>query len=128
MWALRRTKGTSPAASAAGSRDLVERVISFVQHHSGCDAVGIRLRDGDDFPYYETRGFPPEFVAAERYLCARDAAGDVVRDAAGDPVLSCMCGNVVRGRFDPAQPFFRAAGSFWSNGTSAPPRCAPKRG
>ncbi len=102
-----------------GSRDLVERVLLFVQHHSGCDAVGIRLRDGDDFPYYETRGFPPRFVAAERYLCARDTAGDLVRDAAGDPVLDCMCGNVVRGRFDPAQPFFSASGSFWSNGTSA---------
>jgi putative nucleotidyltransferase with HDIG domain len=102
-----------------GMRDLVERVLAFVRSHSGCDAVGIRLRDGDDFPYYETRGFPPEFVAAERYLCARDAAGDLVRDAAGDPVVDCMCGNVVRGRFDPAQPFFTAAGSFCSNGTSA---------
>ena len=31
----------------------------FFQRQSGCEAVGIRLRDGDDYPYFETRGLPP---------------------------------------------------------------------
>jgi len=79
--------------------------------------VGIRLREGEDFPYYETRGFPPEFVEAENTLCARDAHQEMLRDSQGNPVLECMCGNVLCQRFDPRQPFFTANGSFWTNST-----------
>jgi PAS domain S-box-containing protein len=35
------------------------------------------------------------------------------------PVLECMCGNVIRGRFDPSLPFFTPGGSFWTNSTTA---------
>jgi PAS domain S-box-containing protein len=59
-----------------------------------------------------------EFVRAENQLCLRDAAGQPVRDPDGDPVLECMCGNVLCGRFNPAKPFFTARGSFWSNCTT----------
>jgi hypothetical protein len=31
-----------------------------------------------------------------------------MRDLDGNPVLECMCGNVLCGRFDPALPFFTA--------------------
>jgi two-component sensor histidine kinase len=81
-------------------------------------AVAIRLREGDDFPYYLTSGFPGAFVQAERFLCARDEAGQIVRDSQGSPVLECMCGNVLCGRTDAALPFFTAHGSFWTNSTT----------
>jgi light-regulated signal transduction histidine kinase (bacteriophytochrome) len=29
-----------------------------------------------------------------------------------------MCGNVIRGQFDPSRPFFSAQGSFWTNSTT----------
>jgi hypothetical protein len=38
-------------------------------------------------PYYETRGFPKEFVLVENQLCARDETGRPVLDKAGHPVL-----------------------------------------
>jgi PAS domain S-box-containing protein len=82
------------------------------------DAVGIRLREGDDFPYFAASGFSDDFLAAERYLCRRDAAGDALRDSRGDPVLECMCGIVLRGRTDPTLPFFTPGGSFWTNSTT----------
>ena len=41
-------------------------VTASLHSWSGCEAVGIRLREGDDFPYFETRGFPAEFVLAEK--------------------------------------------------------------
>ena len=100
------------------TRDLIQKATSFFQQQSGCQAVGIRLRDGDDFPYYETRGFPPEFVLAENRLCALDANSQVVRDDAGNPLIECMCGNVICGRFDPSKPFFTTHGSFWTNSTT----------
>ena len=43
-----------------GTRNLIRAALEFFQKRSGCEAVGVRLKDGDDFPYYETRGFPPE--------------------------------------------------------------------
>ncbi len=90
-----------------------------LQRWSGCEAVGIRLRDGADYPYYETRGFPPAFVHEENHLCAFDRDGELLRDRAGNPVLECMCGNILSGRFDPNKPFFTTHGSFWSNNTSS---------
>ena len=117
-------------------RELTARLITFIntpgdfhkrmsdltaslQDWSGCEAVGIRLRDGDDYPYYETRGFLPGFVKAEKYLCAYGPDGQILRDGTDNPVLECMCGNILCGRFDPVKPFFTAHGSFWSNSTTA---------
>jgi two-component system, cell cycle sensor histidine kinase and response regulator CckA len=103
---------------ANGTLDLIRDVTALLQSYSGCEAVGIRLRDGDDYPYYETTGFPAQFIDAERYLCARGPEGQLLRDEVGHPVFECMCGNVLCGRFDASRLFFTAAGSFWSNCTT----------
>ncbi len=97
---------------------LMREVTVLLRDWSGCSAVGIRLSDGEDFPYFETRGFPPTFVQAERYLCEHDRNGRIARDAGGNPVLDCMCGNVLCGRFDATKPFFTTRGSFWTNSTT----------
>jgi PAS domain S-box-containing protein len=96
----------------------IQAAAAFLQQRSGCEAVAIRLEEGEDYPYYASRGFPPEFVMAESSLCSRDDMGEVVRDSAGYPVLACMCGNVIRGRYDPSKPFFSKNGSFWTNSTT----------
>jgi PAS domain S-box-containing protein len=100
------------------TEDLVKSVADFFQRKSGCAAVGIRLRKGDDYPYYETRGFSKTFILLESSLCSRDQEGRMCLDSDGNPILECMCGNVICGRFDPAKPFFTAKGSFWTNSTS----------
>lgn len=100
------------------SRDLIEAAVGFFHSQSGCEALGIRLREGDDYPYFEARGFPQEFVQLENHLCARDDAGKVLRESDGSPVIECMCGNVICGRFDPSRPFFTKGGSFWTNSTT----------
>lgn len=97
---------------------LIRDALSFLQDKSGCMAIGIRLKEGYDYPYYETRGFRKEFVALESELCVRDDKGEVLCDAKGRPVLECMCGNIIQGRFDPSKPFFSQNGSFWTNSTS----------
>ncbi|HEY3398506.1 MAG TPA: PAS domain-containing protein [Armatimonadota bacterium] len=97
---------------------LMEEMTAFLQYWSGCEAIGIRLRAGDDFPYFETRGFGEEFFTAESTLCSRDAEGHAPQDANGTVLLDCMCGNILQGRFDPALPFFTARGSFWTNSTT----------
>jgi len=101
-----------------GIRELISAATAFLQKQTGCEAVGIRLQEENDYPYYETRGFSGEFVLAENFLCTRDEAGRPVYDSTGNPVLECMCGNVICGRFDPSKPFFTAQGSFWCNCTT----------
>jgi PAS domain S-box-containing protein len=96
-------------------RGLMRAATGMLQQWSGCDAVGIRLQDGDDYPYFETNGFPTEFVKSANRLCAVDDSGQVIRDKTGNPVLECMCGNVIERRFDPLLSFFTDKGSFWTN-------------
>ncbi len=103
---------------SAGTSDLVKAAATFFQKQSGCEAVGIRLKDGDDFPYSEARGFPEEFVRMENSLCSKDAFGNVLRDSTGCPRIECMCGNVILERVDPSKPFFSKGGSFWTNSTT----------
>jgi PAS domain S-box-containing protein len=98
--------------------DTIRDIIQLMQKSTGLEAVGIRLRESDDFPYYEAKGFTDDFLATERNLCERDAVGNIARDAQGNAVLECMCGNVLRGRTDPKFPFFTEAGSFWTNCTT----------
>lgn len=104
--------------TTAGTRELIETGTRFFGRHSGCEAVGIRLRDGDDYPYFEFTGFSQDFIEKENSLCSRDEEGRLRYDVAGNPLLECMCGNVISGRTDPAQPFFTPSGSFWTNSTS----------
>jgi len=99
-------------------RGLIDGILRRVKDYTGFDAVGIRLREGGDFPYYATSGFPDHFVDKERYLCVRDETGNSVRDSEGNPVLECMCDNVLCGRIDPSRPFFTDGGSFWTNSTT----------
>ncbi len=98
--------------------DVIRNVVTLIKHFADFEAVGIRFRDGDDFPYFEAKGFSNDFIEAENYLCARDEKGRIVRDSDGKPLLECMCGTVLSGRTDPTMPFFTEAGSFWTNSTT----------
>ncbi len=104
--------------NSKGPVDLVHSAINFFHERSGFEAIGIRLKDGDDYPYFETSGFPAEFVKLENRLCVRDASDQLIRDSDGYPIHECMCGNVICGRFDPSKPFFTTRGSFCTNSTT----------
>ncbi len=103
---------------ANDTHELLAGVTLLMRDWSGCEAVGVRLEEGEDYPYFETRGFPSEFIKTENRLCRMDETGAIVRDNQHNPVLECMCGNVIRGRFDPDLPFFTSSGSFWTNNTT----------
>ncbi len=98
--------------------ELMQELTIFFHRLTGCEAVGIRLREGNDFPYYVYCGFTGEFVQSENRLCTLDQNGALLCDATDRPVLKCTCGDVLCGRFDSSQPFFTLQGSFWSNSTS----------
>jgi hypothetical protein len=108
----------SVSTSESNLEDIIIKIVMLIQKEICFDAVGIRLNDNLDYPYFFTNGFDPDFVNKEMFLCAKDATGEIVRDSNGDPVLECMCGNIIYGRTNPELPFFSKNGSFWSNCTS----------
>lgn len=93
----------------------IERVFAALKARTGFDAVGIRLQDGDDFPYLVQQGFSPGFLLTENTLIARAADGGVCRDKDGNVCLECTCGLVISGKTDPANPLFSPGGSAWTN-------------
>jgi PAS domain S-box-containing protein len=104
--------------SSDNLQDLMKTIIIYLRNWSGCEAVGIRLRDGEDYPFYESAGFQEEFLMTENSLCTYDLKGQLKRDDAGNAVLDCMCGNIICGRFDVGKEFFTPGGSFWTNSTT----------
>ena len=98
--------------------DLISDVIRLIKDSTNFEAVGVRLREGEDFPYFKVNGFSNDFVEAENYLCARNEQGEQIYDEEGQPVLTCMCGSVIIGLADPALPFFTEGGTFWTNSTT----------
>lgn len=94
--------------------DLVDASVAFFSEQSGCEAVGIRLKEGDDYPYYGTTGFSKDFVRSESSLCLLCVSGKWDDGAA----LDCLCGCVIRGQCDPCLPFYTPSGSFWTNSTT----------
>ena len=93
----------------------IERVIEVLKARTGFDAVGIRLQDGDDFPYLAQKGFPRDFLMRENSLTARGVDGGLCRDKAGCVSLECTCGLIISGKTDPANPLFTKGGSCWMN-------------
>ncbi len=99
-------------------KELISNLSDLLLEWTGCDSVEFRLREGEDFPYSETRGFPPGFEDAENYLCYHEGNGDIRHGTNGNTLIECICGSILSGRSSPLQPFFTPRGSFWTNSTS----------
>jgi PAS domain S-box-containing protein len=104
---------------AGSNLNGMQRILSLVRERTGVDAVGIRLEDGDDFPYFCQEGFPADFLLRENSLLARRQDGGVCRDECGNISLECNCGVVLCGKTDPSKEHFTPGGSLWTN-DSAP--------
>ena len=100
---------------SAGLTDTTNRIILAIKEETGFDAVGIRLRSGDDFPYFFQEGFSNDFLLAENTLAVHSKEGGVCRDENGNISLGCTCGLVLSGRNDPTNPLFTPGGSAWTN-------------
>jgi PAS domain S-box-containing protein len=97
---------------------MIREIIAAIKSLTGFDAVGLRLREGGDYPYYEQNGFSEEFLRGENSLCARNADGSPASTGKNPAILECTCGSVICGKTDPLLPCFTAGGSFWTNRSS----------
>ena len=99
-------------------KTMVTRVLSFFKNWSRVDAIAIRLRQGKDFPYYKTLGFPKEFVRRENSLKSSSSKNRQVPRETEHVHLEGMCGRVLNPLSATSSPFLTEGGSFFSNSTS----------
>jgi len=95
--------------------DSIRQVITALKAGTGVDAVGIRLQQGEDFPYFSQEGLSEDFLATENVLIERDSEGGLCRDDTGRPLLACTCGLVIDGPADLYGSVLTPGGSFWTN-------------
>jgi GAF domain-containing protein len=98
-----------------GWSDTISRILAAIKRDTGFDAIGIRLQDGDDFPYAVQDGFLQDFLLTENSLLVRDQNGGPCRDKRGRFSLECTCGMVLSAEEGVPNPFLTEGGSFWTN-------------
>ncbi|MDD3119145.1 MAG: response regulator [Victivallales bacterium] len=95
--------------------DVISGLLDMCKEFSGMEAVGIRLRCGEDYPYYVSTGFANDFIVRGEHLTL-SVDDRLVRDENNRPVLRCLCGLVIRANPPVEHPGFTPVGSFWTNG------------
>ncbi len=99
-------------------RESIRCILVLIKARTGFDAVGMRMRDGNDFPYFATTGFSSVFLAEESSLLPSGDAGAAGPNNKNEVRLECACGMVVSDKTDSASSFSSAGGSFWINDIS----------
>jgi PAS domain S-box-containing protein len=95
--------------------EAIKGVLAIIKRKTGFDAVGIRMKKGEDFPYFTQDGFPKDFLFKEDTLIVPNPAEGICRDKDGAVSLECTCGLVLAGKTDPTNPLFTQGGSAWTN-------------
>jgi PAS domain S-box-containing protein len=97
--------------------EVLRQVLDAIKRATNADAVGIRLKAGDDYPYFVQNGFSGDFLLKENTLLPGDQDEGLYRNPGGNISLECACGLVISGKTDPKNPLFTSRGSFWTNNT-----------
>jgi len=105
--------------------DFLREISQVLLDFSGCDAVEVRLSDGDLHYRWEASRRPEEAIVFELARWTGDDDGRVIPACDDDSPLERLCRSVACRRFDSALPFFTRNGSFWTGDTSAPPPGLP---
>jgi PAS domain S-box-containing protein len=95
--------------------DATRRILQAIKRDTGIEAVGIRLRRGNDYPYAVSDGFSDGFLDTENSIVERKPDGEFCLNEQGNVSLDCTCGLVVSGQTDSANPLFTPGGSAWTN-------------
>ena len=95
--------------------DRIVDVLKAIQLETKISAVGIRLEQEHDYPYFAQFGFSRDFLLTENTLTVKGRNREICIDKNGNPLLSCTCGLVISGKACQSNPLFTNGGSFWTN-------------
>jgi len=100
--------------------DFLREVSKVLTDFTGCDAVEIRLSDGDLHYRWEATRRPENESRFELVRWTLDDDGTVIPASQDNSDLERLCRDVASRQFDSALPFFTDNGSFWTADTWAP--------
>lgn len=108
-WLLQEAAGCLSESDAAWG--AIRAALVMVKRHTHADAVGLRVAEGDDFPYRYSNGFSDAFIRKENSLLPVLSSGE----RALELPLACTCGLVLSGRLDPNHPLSAPGGGALCN-------------
>ncbi|MHC4698304.1 MAG: sensor histidine kinase [Planctomycetota bacterium] len=100
--------------------DFMREVSALLLDFCGCDAIEVRLHDGDLHYRWEATRRPTQNMRFEHVKWAVAGDGRVIPALAESSDLERLCRDVACRRFDSVQPFFTSNGSFWTGNTWEP--------
>jgi signal transduction histidine kinase len=92
-------------------------IIDELKEYSGFEAISIRLREEEDYPYYVFKGFPESFIQKESFLCPHHSSSSK-EDNRDKSDLECLCGNIILGKTDTTKSYYTSGGSYWTNSST----------
>ena len=95
--------------------DTIGEILHVVKEFTGIEAIGLRLKKGEDCPFYHTEGFPGSTETVGTEVGIGEESERTLGDLEGEPVLQCICSDIISGEISTPHPFFTDAGSFWTN-------------
>lgn len=99
---------------------FLREVSNMLLDFSGCDALALRLRDGDLRYRWIAARRPQAALNFQIVPPSAERAGHTIPNPPKDSVLERVCRDIAVGRFNPALPCFTDNGSFWTGDTSSP--------
>jgi PAS domain S-box-containing protein len=102
------------------SINMLQEVANLIKEWSGSEAVAIRQRVKEDYPYCSTYGLPEHFIKLEDSICRKDLEYNDINKPLSAPNgnLVCVCGAVINNMFDVNSHLFTEYGSFITNNSS----------
>ena len=101
-----------------GLHTIVGRVLELIKRATGLESVGLRLREGSHFPFFQDRNSRSVSHLTEFSSCVNRERSGTRTPMIGEPVLHCTCELVAAGQGNPHIPCFTSGGSFWTNRSS----------
>jgi PAS domain S-box-containing protein len=88
----------------------IREIIHYIRKFNDFEAVGIRIKKNEHFPYYETNGFPDSFLKKANHFCKNNKihSSKIMK-------YECMCGRIIDQNINPEFSYFTQHGSFWTN-------------
>jgi GAF domain-containing protein len=98
---------------------LISDIVNLIKDHTRIQAIAIRLKKGNDYPYYCSIGFPKYFVKRENSLLLyKESDLFEVDSICADFSLNCMCGAILQNKMSRSEDFITDRGSFWTNSST----------
>ena len=78
---------------------LISDIVNLIKDHTKINAIAIRLKKEEDYPYFYSVGFPKYFVKRESSLLEKSEEDLFDNSGLCDHInLSCMCGMVLQNK------------------------------